>query len=118
MSKRKAKGGERGQSREERRQEALIEQIATLLKSSLKGSLVETQIRCGRPQCRGTRGERPPALHLSYSRGGRSSRRVYMPRRHAKEAATWIANRREVRRLLEEVFELNIVLLKAQEGES
>jgi len=84
------------------------------LREFLKGSLVETEVRCGKPNCRCARGHRHRVLHLSYSQGGRT-KRVYVPRPLANEVRKWIANRKKLMRLLDEVLELNLELIKDKE---
>lgn len=108
MSSAKARG--RAKSKTERRRDELAKQVAEL-REFLKGSLVETQIRCGKANCKCTRDERHKALHLSYKQGGHT-KRVYIPRRLAAEVEKWIGNRKKLRKLLLQIFELNLRLIK------
>lgn len=100
-------------SRAERGRDRRMQKILDF-REFLKGSLVETEVRCGKPNCRCARGQRHRVLHLSYSQGGRT-KRVYVPRPLANEVRKWIANRKKLMSVLDEVLELNVKLLKEKE---
>lgn len=81
------------------------------VKNFLKGSLVETLTKCGNPNCRCSKGQRHNALHLSFKTKGKT-RRVYIPRGLEGETRQWLNNRKELLSLLEEIFQLNLIILK------
>jgi len=77
----------------------------------IRGSLVANRRRCGKPQCRCAQGELHESLAFTFKSGGRS-RLVHVPggldgvaRRAARAYAT-------LRRVVEELSEVNVSLLK------
>jgi hypothetical protein len=103
-----------GQERKdmERRRDALMRQ-AMRLRKFLRGSLVQTKTRCGKPNCKCAKGYPHTVLHLSYNKGSKT-RRVYLPWKMEGPARRWLANRRLLLELLEEVLDLNVGILQAK----
>lgn len=110
----KSKNTEAKKSRVEKMRDNRIEKIGDY-KNFLKGSLVETLTRCGNPNCKCAKGQRHQVLHLSY-KDGKKTRRVYIPRDLAGEVRKWINNRKKLLKLLNEIFELNVELIKSTKG--
>jgi hypothetical protein len=106
----RAKKAGRGKSAMENRRDGLMEEILEH-KEFLKGSLVRTRTRCGRPNCRCAKGQRHEVWHLSYKEKGQT-KRVYIPEDLAGEVRTWIGNRKKVQERLDKVAKLNVQLVK------
>ena len=100
----------RGKSAKERRRDRLMEEILDF-REFLKGSLLETKTRCGKPNCRCAKGDRHTVLHLSYKQGGKT-KRVYIRRELAPEVRKWIRNRKKIQSRLDKAFELNVDLVR------
>ena len=111
MSKSKSAG--RGKRGMEDRRDRLMEEILER-RDFLKGSLVRTRTRCGKPNCRCAKGERHEVWHLSYKEAGRT-KRIYIPDDLASEVRKWIGNRKKIQKLLEKAFKLNVQLIKDKE---
>jgi hypothetical protein len=82
----------------------------------LRGSLVETYKRCGRPGCRCASGDgHGPKHYLSVSTTGQRSQLSYLPKAAVGEAAEYLANFRAVRATLNEICAINTELLRRHE---
>jgi hypothetical protein len=83
----------------------------------LRGTLVETYRRCGRPNCHCVNGPgHGPKRYLSISQPGGRPRRDYVPNGIHVQVAQSIANFRKLRAMLDEICTINAELLRRREG--
>jgi hypothetical protein len=70
--------------------------------------------RCGRPACRCHRGGPPHrGQHITFKEGGKT-RSVYVPQELLPEVRTWLAEHKRLKRLLHEIHQLTVALLRAR----
>ena len=70
--------------------------------------------RCGRPTCRCHKGgPLHPAQHLTFKENGKT-RSVYVPKELLPEVQTWLAEHKRLKRLLHEIPQLSVALLRAK----
>ena len=82
----------------------------------LRGSLIETYKRCGRPNCHCMNGPgHGPKRYLSIPQPGGRPRRDYVPNNAYPQAAQLIANFRKLRDALDEIGAINAELLRRRE---
>jgi hypothetical protein len=82
----------------------------------LRGTLVETYRRCGRPNCHCAGGPgHGPKHYLSLSRPGGRPRRDYVPNDKHLLVAELIDNSRRLRGMLDEICAINAELLRRRE---
>ena len=82
----------------------------------LRGSLIETYKRCGRPNCHCMGGPgHGPKRYLSIPQPGGRPRRDYVPNSAYPQAAQLIANFRKLREALDEIGAINAELLRRRE---
>src|SRR5215470_15135350 len=78
----------------------------------LRGTLVETYRRCGRPNCHCVDGPgHGPKRYLSISQPGGRPRRDYVPNAIHERVAQFIDNFRKLRDMLDEICAINAELL-------
>ena len=82
----------------------------------LRGTLVETFKRCGRPNCHCANGPgHGPKYYLSISQPGGRPRRDYIPNAEHLKVAKLIGNSRRLRSMLDEICAINAELLRRRE---
>ena len=82
----------------------------------LRGTLVETFKRCGRPNCHCADGPgHGPKHYLCISQPGGRPRRDYVPNAMHLQIAQLIDNSRKLRGILEEICAINAELLRRRE---
>src|SRR5271168_4234509 len=82
----------------------------------LRGTLVETYKRCGRPNCHCVNGTgHGPKRYLSISQPGGRPRRDYVPNGVHVQVAELIDNFRKMREMLNEICAINAELLRRRE---
>jgi hypothetical protein len=82
----------------------------------LRGTLVETYRRCGRPNCHCANGPgHGPKHYLSISQPGGRPRRDYVPNGTHVLTAELIDNFRRLRGMLDEICAINAELLRRRE---
>jgi hypothetical protein len=80
----------------------------------LAATLVETRLRCTRPQCRlCAEGRGHPTRFVTFSRKGKTVT-VYVPKDDLEEVRQWVREHRRVKRLVREISELSVELLRAE----
>jgi len=79
----------------------------------LQGSVTTVAVRCGNPNCRCTRGQRHRSICLSYSRQGKTQM-FYLGHKLAPKAQEWVDNYRQLRRIVQELSDINIAVLKKE----
>lgn len=77
----------------------------------MRGSIYTTYVRCGAPHCDCVTGEKHAKLHLSVNLKGRT-RTAYVGERRAEEIAALIAEYHRAWRIIEELTEINLELLR------
>jgi hypothetical protein len=78
----------------------------------LAATLVHFTRRCGRPSCRCNRGgPRHPSQHLTFQQQGKT-RSVYVPQDLIPEVRAWIAEHKRLKRLLKEIQQLTLALVR------
>lgn len=95
----------------EKRREALLDSLRGL-GNLMRGSLYTALVRCGSPNCDCAKGIKHEKQHLSVKLHGRN-RNVYVGERRAEEVAALIAEYHRAWRIIDELTEVNIKLLRA-----
>ena len=72
----------------------------------LHGYIVEREKSCGRKGCRCERGDKHPATYV-YRRQNGKLRQLYVGKAHDANVRRWVAQDKELRALLEEIWEIN-----------
>ena len=72
----------------------------------LRGTLVHRERKCGRPNCKCTRGEKHKGIYLAASENGRR-RQLHIPKDWEETVEQWVASYQEVRGLLERISRLH-----------
>ena len=91
---------------------------ASYIEQILRGSLIETYKRCGRPNCHCVDGPgHGPKRYLStISRTGERPRVGYVPNAAHAEVREFLANFRKLREVLNEICAINAELLRRRES--
>jgi hypothetical protein len=98
-----------------RRRRQLLRKLPPL-DAVLRGSLVERYKRCGNPNCKCAQGRgHGPKYYLSVSYPGRSPQMDYVPQADYAQVSEGVANYAQVRKILEEISEINHELLRRRE---
>ena len=79
----------------------------------MRGSLVRSRGRCGKPNCRCARGQLHEWWSLSFRAGGRS-RSVTVPDELVGEVRQWCRNYRELKRLVVELSDARVAVIRAR----
>jgi hypothetical protein len=95
-----------------RRREAAARRLAKA-SESVRGSLIERFLPCGKAGCRCKSGDlHGPAYYLTVSYPGGKTRQVYVGRAIKDAVERWLANYREVQAALEEISAINLELIR------
>ena len=71
--------------------------------------------RCSRPGCRCRNGGPPHASqHLTFKGPGNKTRSVYVPKELLPDVRTWLAEHKRLKKLLHEIHQLSVALLRAR----
>jgi hypothetical protein len=95
--------------------ESRVKQVAAR-KPLLAASLVSVERRCGKPGCHCAEGEKHHAHQLTYKVRGKT-RTVYVPVDFTEEVRTWIDEHRRLKRLLQEISQLALALVRSHAQE-
>jgi hypothetical protein len=95
--------------------ESRVKQFAAR-KPLLAASLVSFQRRCGTPGCHCATGEKHHGHQLTYKVRGKT-RTVYVPVDFTEEVRTWIDEHRRLKRLLQEMSQLALALVRSHAQE-
>jgi hypothetical protein len=98
-------------SRLEKRRDSLLEHLRGL-GNLMRGSLYTAHVRCGSPKCECATGVKHEKQHLSVKLHGRN-RNVYVGEQRASEVAALVAEYNRAWRIIDELTEVNIELLRA-----
>lgn len=97
------------------RERELRSRAAQILNGSglLHGSLIARERSCGRKGCRCERGEKHPALYVYRQQDGKL-RQLYVGKQHEADVRRWIEQDKQLRALLEELWEIHWQRVKAR----
>ena len=83
----------------------------------LRGSLVERAVRCGKPSCRCSSGERHTAVYLSVTHRGGRTEQISVPRHLIAAVRNGIAVYSQWWEILEQLSAINRELLRQRRAE-
>ena len=92
-----------------------VKQIAAR-KPLLAASLVSFERRCGKPGCHCAEGEKHHGHQLTYKVRGKTHT-VYVPVDFTEEVRSWIDEHRRLKRLLQEISQLTLALVRSHAQE-
>jgi DNA-binding transcriptional regulator LsrR (DeoR family) len=95
--------------------DARVQQVAAR-RPLLAASLSSVRRVCGQPSCRCHRGEKHLAHQLTYKVGGKTHT-VYVPVDFTEEVRSWIEEHRRLKRLLQEISQLSLELVRSHAQE-
>lgn len=81
-------------------------------KTMVRGTINKIYAKCGNPNCKCAKGFRHEEYRLTYKGENNKTKIVYLNKGKVKKVQKMIDNGKEVRRLMNEVIELNIKLIK------
>lgn len=81
------------------------------LGSMMQGSLIFRQMKCGKPNCRCTRGYPHSFLVVTYKEEGKT-KTVYVNKNRQAEALLLSKNHKEYRKLIKELTKVNLQILR------
>lgn len=93
--------------------QARLKKLATA-SPVLAASLNRYAHRCGRPSCRCHHGgPLHPGQHVTFKENGKT-RSVYIPKELLPEVRSWLAEHHRLKKLLHEIHQLSVALLRAK----
>ena len=92
-----------------------VKQLAAR-KPLLAASLVSFERRCGKPGCHCAEGEKHHGHQLTYKVRGKTHT-VYVPVDFTEEVRSWIDEHRRLKRLLQEISQLTLALVRSHAQE-
>src|ERR1700730_3624242 len=92
-----------------------LKQVAAV-KPILIATLAEVGKTCGKPSCRCRRGFKHRACQLTFQDQGKA-RALYVPVDFTEEVRSWIAEYHKLQRLLREISELSLMLVRSHAQE-
>lgn len=92
-------------SAEERRFRSALAKLISE-RGLLRGTLVHRERKCGRPNCKCTRGKKHKGIYLVVSEDGRR-RQLHIPKSWEETVEEWVADYQGVRELLEKISRLH-----------
>ncbi len=96
-----------------RQRQTLVQSLPPLLRASLRGSLIERYLRCGKPGCHCAKGRgHGPKYYLSVSYPGRRPELQYVSQEQKAEVEKRLKNFHAARKILEKIFAINRELLR------
>jgi hypothetical protein len=99
-----------------RKRQALVQSLPPLLRASVRGSLIERYLRCGKPGCHCATGRgHGPKYYLSVSYSGRRPEMQYVSQEQKEEVEKLLGNFHQAWEILEKIFAINRELLRRQE---
>src|SRR5712692_416213 len=84
------------------------------LEEVVRGSMVERELRCGKPGCRCARGQLHSATYLSVTFAGGRTEQISLPADLVPLARRWVANYRAWWKVVEKISAINRQLLRAR----
>lgn len=102
----------------QKRKEGLLKRMPPL-GQTLRGSLLERYMTCGKPTCKCARGQRHgPVWYLSVTLGPAHTTGVTVPVDQLDQVRAWIANYHQAKDFLEKISEINLELLRRERNKS
>ncbi len=101
-------------SRLEKRRDSLLDSLRGI-GNLMRGSLYTARVRCGSSSCECAKGVKHEKQHLSVKLNGRNHN-VYVGEPRAEEVAGLIAEYHRAWRIIDELTEVNIELLRSARG--
>jgi hypothetical protein len=99
-----------------RKRKTLVQSLPPLIQASLRGSLIERYLRCGKPGCHCMTGRgHGPKYYLSVSYPKRRPQMQYIPQEQKEAVEALLKNGHAMRETLEKIFAINQELVKRQE---
>jgi hypothetical protein len=99
-----------------RKRRVLVQALPPLLQASVRGSLIERYLRCGKPGCHCAKGRgHGPKYYLSVSYPGRRPEQQYVSQEQKAQVENLLKNFDQAREILEKIFAINRKLLRRQE---
>lgn len=96
-----------------RQRQTLVQSLPPLLRASLRGSLIERYLRCGKPGCHCAKGRgHGPKYYLSVSYPDRRPELQYVSLEQKAEVEKLLKNFHQARAILEKIFAINRELLR------
>lgn len=102
----------------QKRREGLV-RVLPSLSETLRGTLMERYLTCGKPDCKCSRGERHgPVWYLSVTLGqGQNSSRT-LAAEQVERARRWIDNYHRIKNHLEKISDINRELLRRERNKA
>lgn len=97
------------------RRRASLSETLPPLQEVLRGSFLEREIRCGKPNCRCASGSGHPLWCVTASFPGGRTQQVTVPREWAERVRGWIENYRRYWEAIEEISAINRRLLQLRQ---
>jgi len=95
----------------------LFQRLQTIGTPLLRGSLIETYKRCGKPNCKCQKGQgHGPKYYLSISYPGKKPKMIYVPKELKEKVQTYIDNHQSMKSIMEQICEINQELLVRRES--
>ena len=99
-----------------RKRRVLVQALPPLLQASVRGSLIERYLRCGKRGCHCAKGRgHGPKYYLSVSYPGRRPEQQYVSQEQKAQVENLLKNFDQAREILEKIFAINRKLLRRQE---
>jgi hypothetical protein len=95
-----------------RQQQVRLKRLAQA-KPFVAASLVHIGVRCGRAGCHCATGPGHPSFYLTLRHEGKT-KTVYVPKHQLAEVRQWVEEHRRLKRVLREISELSLALLRAE----
>lgn len=95
-----------------KRRDALIDELRSI-GNLMRGTLIQTRVKCGRKGCVCESGEKHEKLHLSLNLHGRT-RGCYVGEARREEVAPLIAEYQRAWHIIEQLTEVNLELLRGE----
>jgi len=91
---------------------AIVKKIPKKRNEIIKGCLVKLKLTCGKKNCKCyTKGEKHTSLYLSKSVNGKT-RMIYIPKRYEAKVKEYVKRHKQMQKVIEELSEINIKILK------
>jgi hypothetical protein len=81
----------------------------------IRGTLLERWRACGNPNCKCARGQKHHAVYLMLSEKGRL-RQLYIPKAYEQRVRQWVANHKELKKLVKEISEVYWQKVQQRQG--
>ena len=90
-----------------------LRKFLTEITPILRGSVVTLGIKCGNPNCKCFRGETHPSVYFSISKKGKT-KIVYLGKKVQSQAEEWVDNYKKFKKIVDQLTEVNLEILRCQ----